>query len=221
MPTQEELDAAAKAKSDADAAAAKVTADAEAKKLADEKAAKKTKWEAWLATQPEDIQELYTEHTQGLTSALAKERDAAKKNSAAAKRLTELEAEEDKRKKESMTVTEKLQADLLAAQTAATKAAEELKTTRINSAIEVEISRLKFKKPQHARKLMDDSKIEIDENGKVTGVKEALAALVKEAPELLDDEELDPGSPGSSKRKSSLKGDKGKENKAPAPKISF
>ncbi len=74
MPTEEEIKAAAE----------KAKAEEEARNAAEEQV--KT-FEAWLEKQPDDVRQMYVEHTAGFTSALEKERKANKENAPKLKRL--------------------------------------------------------------------------------------------------------------------------------------
>ncbi|MCG3143628.1 MAG: hypothetical protein LC124_00080 [Ignavibacteriales bacterium] len=85
-------------------------------------APQKPAWEIWLEQQPENVRQMYSEHTTGLTSALEKERKERKEHEKQLKRLADLEAEEQKRRDAAKTELEKA----LDAQKAAEEKAKQL-----------------------------------------------------------------------------------------------
>lgn len=108
----------------------------------------------------------------GLKSALAKERAAAKqlaKELAALKAQNETDAQKSTREQ-----VEKARED-----------AEKTWRPRVISyAAEVALSRAGCTKPERLLKLIDDDSIEIDDDGKVSGIEGQIKALKKDFPEL-------------------------------------
>ncbi|HSW63418.1 MAG TPA: hypothetical protein VLH56_08920 [Dissulfurispiraceae bacterium] len=142
-------------------------------------------WEAWLTKQSDDVRKLYEEHTTGLKSALESERKANKDSSAAVKKLKELEEAEAKRKQAELSEMEKLKAQLAETEAKHRTALEQHQKGMIKSAVLMAATTANFQKPEDAYALMDLSMVEISDEDKVTGVKEALEALVKERPYLI------------------------------------
>lgn len=105
------------------------------------------------------------------------------------KRLKELEAleeQEKKRKEAEMSEADKAKAKLAEAEAARLAAEAALKTERVYGAIDREAAALKFHDLSDARAMIDMAKVAVDDKGAVTGVKDALAALVKLKPYLVD-----------------------------------
>lgn len=122
------------------------------------------------------------------------------------KRLKELEAleEQDKKRKEAeMSEADKAKAKLAEAEAARQAAEAALKTERIYGAIDREASALKFHNLSDARAMIDMAKVAVDDKGAVTGVKDALAALAKDKPYLIDNGQQGKGrgTPNSSQNK--------------------
>jgi hypothetical protein len=119
----------------------------------------------------------------------------------AQRRLRELEEAEEARKQAELSETDRLKAEADKARQEAEGLQKQLQQTRIRHAVELEAARLAFHDPDVAYSLADLSSVEIDEAGKVTGVKEALAALSKARPYLIKTEEATgrvPGDPANS-----------------------
>jgi PAS domain-containing protein len=127
---------------------------------------------------------MYEQSTASLRSALTAERERAKAGAAALKRVSEMEAEEKKRQEAEMTEQQRLQAALDAASIEREQLAASLKAERIRHAILVAASK-EFQDPEDAVLLIDRSGIQISDDGVVTGVDEALKALLKKKPHLV------------------------------------
>jgi hypothetical protein len=195
MPTPEELAAAEKAKADeAKAAAEKAAAAAQEQK---------DEFDLWLEKQPKNVQDAYANKTNGLVSALQKEREASKSNKDALKKLADFEKAEEERKKASMSETERLQTQLAEEQKARLAAETVAQTARTENGISA-IAGGKFTDlkgdvlPQ-----LDFSAIEFDANGNPTkeSVQPQLDKLAKEKPYLLSGRKTAPAgnvmNPGS------------------------
>ncbi len=159
-------------------------------------------WEAYIETQPDDVKVLYEEHVGGLKSALKAERTKAKSAGKDAKRLAELEEKERKAKEDEMTETERLTVEL-AESDAQNKS---LKTQHAEALLRYEViaqaSAAGFIDPNDAYNLIDLKVVEVDDDGKITGVKEALEALVKDKPYLVNKKASKHGTPpGKPKKK--------------------
>ena len=149
-------------------------------------------FDAWLAKQPEAVQKLYEQKTAGLKSALDKERTASKANKDTLKKLAELEAAEKTRREAELSEIDKATAKLTEADQRAERAEKALTDERVKNAVYAEANKAqygekksKFVSPEIAYKLLDLSKIEV-EDGKVTGVADMLKALAKDNPFLLE-----------------------------------
>lgn len=106
-------------------------------------------------------------------------KEANREAAARRKRLEELEAAEEQRKQSELS-------ELDREKQAREKVEKELASERervsgllIKSAFEVEASRVGIAHPEDAYLLADKASIEVDENGKVTGVADAIKALVE------------------------------------------
>jgi len=154
---------------------------------ADEKKANdetKTEFLVWLATQPADVQTKYEEHIGGLTSALKKERAAAKSLPMLEKELKEFKAKEEKARKEQMTKEESLTTDLVQSQAIRDQLKAENDQLRISNAVEREAAKLRFTDPVDALQLLPKGSLKV-EGDEVVGAAEALKALAKAKPYLL------------------------------------
>ena len=201
-------DAEAKAKADADAKA-KADADAQAEK-------KEKDFEAWLAKQPADIQKLYEDQVGNLKGALEKERRANKDAGKMQKRLEEFEAAEAKRKEEQMTKEQLLEKKAADAEAAKLKVEQELESERKRNAVTATAASLGFTDPEDAYTLADLSEIERGKDGKFTGIKEALEALAKSKPYLLNKNGKGDGLGNSFKK---LKKPEGETQKVAGPAV--
>ena len=95
------------------------------------------------------------------------------------KRLKELEEAEEERKKASMSASEKLQAENEKLKKEAQEANENAKTTLIKAAFAVAAAQSGAVHPEDVFLLADKSGVEVADDGTVTGVAEAVEALVK------------------------------------------
>ena len=159
-------------------------------------------FEAWIESQSDEIKTQYATHTSGLKSALKSEREKSKEAEKQLKRLVELEEAEAKRKGEQLTEKEKLEKalaekdDVIAqAQAKLDQAQTEMVEIRIRNAITLEASKQGFADPDDAYTLADTSGVEINDEGMIEGVKEALEALAKVKPYLLKTNGQPPGTP--------------------------
>lgn len=92
---------------------------------------------------------------------------------------------------------DKLNRDLAEANAAREKATAALEATRIENAfLTHDDDKIKWRNPGTALKLLDLSKVTIDADGKVLGMKDAIEALAKSDPYLLEDKAAsDPAEP--------------------------
>ena len=117
-------------------------------------------------------------------------RKALKKANAEAaanrKALQAYQDAEEKRKQSEMTEVEKLQAKLteMVSQQEATQ--QSLRETKLNAAIDLTAKTLKFRKVQEARALINRDALEFGEDGEWSGVEDALKALAKDSPHLIE-----------------------------------
>lgn len=130
-------------------------------------------------------------------------------NDAAAKKATdEAERERLAEEKKWQELAEKRETLLGEKEAALATLASTLQDERIRYAVAITASGLHFRDPQDAFQMIDLATVEIDDDGKVQGVKAALEALAKAKPYLLepeDDTGADLGSPPSGKRRSGRK----------------
>jgi Skp family chaperone for outer membrane proteins len=110
-------------------------------------------FEKWLETQPAAVKELYAAKVGGLKTALDKERETAKANEKAAKRLADFEAAEQKRKEEQMTKEQLLETRLaeMTRQVETTRA--EAASKLLKSAVLLKASEMGFEHPADAHAL--------------------------------------------------------------------
>lgn len=147
----------------------------------------------------------------GLRKALESERGLSK---SAKKELTKLQAAEEARKKEALSELDRTKLERDEAKTRLTTLEQQLETTRIESSVLFEAAKLRFVDPQDAIKMINRKDITIDaETGEVSGVAEALKALVKAKPYLVAN-----GEEGDDKNKSKGKGIGNNTNKGPKGK---
>ena len=117
-------------------------------------------------------------------------RKALKKANAEAaanrKALQAYQDAEEKRKQSEMTEVERLNAKIaeMAAKDEATQ--QSLRETRLYAAIDLTANKLKFRKTEEARKLVNRDAIEYGEDGEWSGVEDALKALAKDSPHLIE-----------------------------------
>ncbi len=104
---------------------------------------------------------------------------AANKESAdRRKRLEALEAAETARQQAEMTETDKLKAELEAEKAKSAQADERAKQTLIRAAFVSEAAKAGAAYPEDVHRLADLAGVDVDENGVVTGVAEAVKTLV-------------------------------------------
>ena len=142
-------------------------------------------WEAFLAGVPADVRAKFDTHTTGLKLALTSERKTNKDNADKLKKLTDLEAAEQKRKDADLTEAQKQTAKVAQLEKELADRDEKLATTTIRHAVELEAAKQNFQSPEDAYLMADLSDVKIDADGKVTGVEEALKAVAKAKPYLL------------------------------------
>jgi hypothetical protein len=111
---------------------------------------------------------------------------AANKESAdRRKRLEALEADEAKRKEAELSEVEKADQRAKAAEAKAQGLEQRWRDGMLRSAVTVEASKLQFYDPEDAFRLADLTALTVNEDGTVTGVEDALKALVKAKPHLV------------------------------------
>lgn len=103
---------------------------------------------------------------------------------AADQRAATLEAERNQLRDKDLPALEKATRDLQEAQTARTKAEQDLKDSRIHNAF-LRDNTHDWHNADRALAMLDLSKVDIDDQGNVTGLKAAIEALVKSDPYLL------------------------------------
>ena len=120
------------------------------------------------------------------TSELEDIRKALKKANAEAaanrKALQAYQDAEEKRKQSEMTEVEKL-TEMVSKQEATQQS---LRETKLNAAIDLTAKTLKFRKVQEARALINRDALEFGEDGEWSGVEDALKALAKDSPHLIE-----------------------------------
>lgn len=116
-------------------------------------------FESLLAKLPADFQAKLAEHTAGLKTALDKEREAAKQNAQALKKLAALEADEQRRKDEQLTKEQKLEKELADARHAAETATAQAEAKLLKAAVLLKAHAMDFEHPEDAFSLADKSSI--------------------------------------------------------------
>ena len=101
------------------------------------------------------------------------------------KRLEELEAAEEERKAAQMSEIDKALKAKADAEARAQAAEERMRTAAIRNAVVLAATRANFYDPEDAFRLADLDAVQIGEDGKVSGVEEALKALTKAKPHLV------------------------------------
>lgn len=104
------------------------------------------------------------------------------------KKIEAFEKQENERKQAEMTELEQANAALETAQAKVADAEGALNTERIKRAVDLVAMGMNFHSPSNAYALADRSEIAVDEGGKVTGVEDALKALAKQQPHLINTE---------------------------------
>ena len=94
------------------------------------------------------------------------------------KRLEQLEAAEAERQAAAMTETDRLKAEIEQANTRAAQADERAKRTLIRAACVAEAAKAGVSYPEDVHRLADLSGVDVDDSGAVTGVADAVKALV-------------------------------------------
>lgn len=101
------------------------------------------------------------------------------------KRLEELEAAEAERTAAQLSEVEKAKKLAADAEVKAQAAEERLRTAMVRNAVVVAASKLNFYDPEDAFRLADLGEAQVGEDGKVTGVEDALKTLAKAKPHLV------------------------------------
>jgi len=101
------------------------------------------------------------------------------------KKLEAFEKAEEERKLADMTEMEKLQAELKSERDAHAAAEQGALQAKITHAVELAAMKANFHNPADAMAFLGDAEFTLDDKGKVAGVAEALAKLVKERPHLV------------------------------------
>lgn len=109
---------------------------------------------------------------------IRKLRDEVKSLKPSAKKLMEFEQAEETRRKAEMTEADRLKAEVDQARKEAEQARADMKTTLIRAAFVAEAAKAGASYPEDVYRLADTSGIEVDENGRATGVAEAVKSLV-------------------------------------------
>lgn len=128
-------------------------------------------------------------------------------NKEAAERRKKLEAyekAEEERKKAEMTELEKAQKAAEDAEAKAAEAEKQRADALITAAVKVAAIQANLQNPDDATRLIDYSQIKVDDNGDVTGVDEAIGALVKDKSYLVkaaDKPNIDATKAGKQKEK--------------------
>lgn len=108
------------------------------------------------------------------------------------RKLASLEEAEVKRQQAEMSELDKLKVKLAETDDLYQQTLNDLTKLRIRHAVEMSASRLGFHRPEDAHQLMDWAGVEVDEEGNVKGIEEALKALVKERPYLIHQQQVAP-----------------------------
>ena len=204
-------------------------ADGEGDKKPDDQGESKPKdaatveFEKWFGEQPKEVQDkfnalpkdaqtFYIEQTTGLRKALTSERDM---NKTSKTRLTALEQAEQDRKKAAMTELERTKTEKEEATAKVTSLEKDLETNRIESAVMFEAAKLNFVTPEDAIKLLDRTALKVDpETKKVVGVAEALTALSKAKPYLIEPEKKETRLGNAIKRNQQKQAEEGEQKQA-------
>jgi flagellar biosynthesis GTPase FlhF len=101
------------------------------------------------------------------------------------KRLEELEALEKQREEAELSEMEKLQKQIAEQKSEIERVQKEALQVRVKSAVIAKASEMGFYDPEDAFNLVDRSKFEITDEGKVDGVSEALEALKESKPYMI------------------------------------
>lgn len=150
-------------------------------------------WDAYLATLPDEqrklVESLHESKVTGLKSALDAERAANKENAPKIKRLADLEAEEEKRRKAQMSELEQAQEEARQAKEEALKANSERErvlaeaaSQALKTAVLLKASEMGFEHPEDAYALADLAIIETDESGKFSNLEAVLEPIKSRLP---------------------------------------
>ena len=101
------------------------------------------------------------------------------------KKLDAFEKAEEERKLAAMTELEKVQAALKASEDAREASVRDARAALISHAVHLEAVRANFHRPEDAMAFMGAAEFDVDDDGKVEGVADALKALAKERPYLV------------------------------------
>lgn len=142
-------------------------------------------YEAFLASLDPAVRATFETHTTKLKSALVSERGVNKESKGALKRLQELEAAEAKRKEAELSELEKVTKTAQKAEAEKAALLSQLTEERVRNAVLAAAAKATFADPQDAYAMIDRDSLVIDDNGKITGVEEAIKALAKAKPYLL------------------------------------
>lgn len=112
-------------------------------------------------------------------------KEANKESASRRKRLEELEKQEAERKAAEMTESDRLKAEIAAARKEAEEARTQARDTLVRSLLISEAAKVGCADPDDICHLVDRSGIEVQEDGTVTGVAEAVKRLVDAKPYLL------------------------------------
>lgn len=174
--------------------------------------------EAWIAKQGEDVQSMFEEGIAGLTSALQKEREAAKEATRLEKELAEAKQQLDGYKTDEEKALDALTSQLAEtktsladAETQRDEAIQALIDARISFAVTAEAFNLGFEDPKDAESLLPADAVKYNKKtGKVEGAEDALKKLADDKPYLLGQ-----GDGVGTPRRSRTKRQSSDEKKAP------
>ena len=102
------------------------------------------------------------------------------------KALQAFQDAEAKRKEAEMTEVEKLNARIVEMTKQQEADQQSIRETRLNAAIDVQAKTLKYRKVEEARALIKRGALEYGDDGQWSGVDEALKALAKDSPHLIE-----------------------------------
>lgn len=179
-------------------------------------------FEAWLDEQPEELRTTVEGHTSNLVSALRKERKANKGAKEQSKRLAELEDEKRKQNEADQGELETLKSKNAELTKLVENSDAQIKKLTINHAVLTAAAQMDFEDPDDALLFIDTDALEADEDGNVTGVKDALKSVIKKRPYLLK-QKLDDSDNDTDDNKGGLDKDPDKQRKIKEgqPKLSI
>ena len=194
MPTEAELEAARAAAKKAEEDAAEEEEEEDDEDPQDEDTEEDEGFLAWIAEQPESVQQEYEEHVKGLKTALTSERRKAKTSSKALKEYTDAEAAQ---KKAEMTDLEKARAEYSELKTTHSKLEVQLADERLKTAVTTQAGKLDFADPEDAYTLLDLEQVEKGDDGSFKNIEALLKELAKAKPYLISEA----GGEGTPRRK--------------------